>query len=71
MSLNLNKPVRVFPCKIRTIAEQLDTKDREEFLNAINNKEWSALDLVKQLADNGIEMSPGPIWKHRLERCSC
>lgn len=67
----LELPKRTFSCKVREIAAQLDKKDSEIFLAAVNNPEWPVVTLVDTLRARGIDISPTPVTKHRRKACSC
>lgn len=59
-------------CKVRTIADELDEKDRKIFTEAINNTEaWLAKTLAKELTKRGLKIVGETIQKHRRGECSC
>jgi hypothetical protein len=58
-------------CKVRTILESLDAKDREILVNAIANDAWTAPALARELTNRGIATSEKPIAFHRRKECSC
>jgi hypothetical protein len=68
---DLRQPDRVYPCKVRTVAETLDAKDQEILLKAVNNHEWSFKGLYSELRKRGLIIADGAIAKHRRQQCSC
>jgi len=69
---DLTPPVRVFPCKVREVADSLDENDSTIFMNAIANLgEWSNNGLAAELTKRGVYISEKSIRKHRRKECSC
>lgn len=69
---DLTPPQRVFPCKVRDLAEELDETDSTIFMNAIANiGEWSNNGLASALNKRGLYISEKAIRKHRRKECSC
>ena len=69
---DLTPPVRVFPCKVREVADSLDESDSTIFMNAIGNLgEWSNNGLAAELTKRGVYISEKSIRKHRRKECSC
>ena len=69
---DLMPPVRVTPCKVRTIMEQLDEGDREILVKALADHEaWSGNGLARALSQRGLVITEKPIRKHRNRECSC
>ena len=69
---DLTPPVRVFPCKVREVADSLDESDSTIFMNAIANPgEWSNNGLAAELTKRGVYISEKSIRKHRRKECSC
>ena len=69
---DLTPPVRVFPCKVREVAQELDESDSTIFMNAIANLgEWSNNGLAAELTKRGVYISEKSIRKHRRKECSC
>lgn len=69
---DLKPPKRTYPCRVRTIAKQLEDKDVEHFLTAINDKEaWTAWALHLALKSKGIQVTDKAIRRHRDRDCSC
>lgn len=67
----LKPPVKVWPCKIRTVADSLSKDDAKILLDAIEGIEWKVQALQKALADRGLSISETPIHNHRNKICSC
>lgn len=67
------KPILRRPaCKVRTIMDELDVKDREIFDAAVRNvDEWSALTLSAELRKRGLSIGGETIRVHRRGECSC
>jgi hypothetical protein len=66
------KPVVKIPtCKVRTILNSLDAKDKEILVNAIANEQWTPPALARELTARGIPTSEKPILLHRRKECSC
>jgi hypothetical protein len=64
--------VQVYPCRVRTVGETLDSKDRNIFVDALgNNLAWSNNGLSEALAKLGVKISEKSIRKHRRGECSC
>lgn len=59
------------PCKVRTILEGLEAKDKKILEEALFNNEWSVTGLSNALSSRGILISDTPIASHRAGRCSC
>ena len=68
---NLQPPARHFTCKVKTVAEQLETKDKEILLAAIMNPDWKYKTLSNELAKRGIVIVDTTIKAHRIKACSC
>lgn len=68
---DLSIPVRKFPCKVRTVKEELSEKDAQILESAVMNPEWLYGTLETALANKGITVSEKSIKRHREKRCSC
>jgi hypothetical protein len=68
---DLKPPVRTYACKVKTIAEGLDAKDREILLTAVNSDEWAYKTLSNELGKRGIDILDTTIARHRTARCAC
>lgn len=69
---DLKPPVKQSNCKVRSIAESLDEKDRKIFYDAVGDlPNWPARTLSVALQDRSIMISDLSITKHRQKRCSC
>ena len=67
----LTLPEKVWPCKVRTIAQTLDKADAEILVAAVMNPEWKYSQLETALAVKGINLGSAIIKRHRLKGCSC
>jgi hypothetical protein len=68
---NLKPPPRTFSCRVATILETLDDKDKKILTDAVMNPEWQLLTLENSLRDLGIQLSASTIKRHRTKACSC
>lgn len=68
---DLIPPARVYGCKIRTIAEELEPSDKDILIAAVNNPRWKFKTLSNELAKRGIVIVDTTIAKHRRKQCSC
>jgi hypothetical protein len=58
-------------CKVKTVLDGLEQKDRQILLDALQDPSWPTLTLANSLSERGVEISESPIRRHRLGRCSC
>jgi hypothetical protein len=68
---NLEPTQKLLPCKIRTIAESLEAKDRAILESALIDTRWTPYALATALSDRGLLVSDRSIRKHQLQQCSC
>jgi hypothetical protein len=68
---DLKPPSRQFTCKVRTVADALDAKDKIILLTAVNSEEWKLKTLSNELAKRGLVIVDTAIAKHRRKQCSC
>lgn len=69
---DLKPPVRQFPCKVRTVLGELEPKDREILLSALNSPDlWPAKTLSNALKSRGLQLIDSSINRHREGICSC
>lgn len=68
---DLQLPEKKLPCKVRSLAEGMSDKDREIFLQAVENPAWFAHTLSTELKKRGILVSDKTIRLHRSKGCSC
>lgn len=70
---NLKPVTRLYPCRVRILMQEFDSKDKVIFQNALDDSNlWPARSLANQLkrvAD--IIISDTAITKHRKRLCSC
>lgn len=67
----LQPPKKIYPCKVRSILENLEEKDAQILLDAINSSDWEVVALSNALRGRGLDLSTTPIAKHRKKLCSC
>lgn len=68
----LTPPERKYSCKVATVLNQIDKKDAEILLSAINSPDiWPARTLSVALQARGIVLSDPTIGRHRHGTCSC
>ena len=64
--------VKVYPCRVRTIAESLDSADLKIYMDAMSNSAaWTNNGLARALTDRSLTVSEKAIRKHRRGECSC
>lgn len=68
---NLTPPVRTHNCKVRTVAESLEEKDRIILLQAVDDEAWNFKTLSNELSKRGIVITDSGIAKHRRRQCAC
>lgn len=63
---------RTFYCKIDLLRKELEPKDYEILLAAINDtNKWSAKGLQTALRSRGVVLADTTITKHRNQLCNC
>ena len=69
---DLTPPITGRSCKVATVIETLDAKDREILLKAIEDRDtWPIKTLSRELRKRGIELSESPLGNHRSKNCVC
>lgn len=69
---NLTPPTKNRSCKVRTVLNQLDDKDKEILVAAIADENlWPAKTLCNALQGRGISLLDVSISRHRNGICSC
>jgi DNA-binding HxlR family transcriptional regulator len=58
-------------CKVRSILESLEAKDKEILIQALADSQWTASALARELTKRGIAISEKPIMAHKRKGCSC
>jgi hypothetical protein len=58
-------------CKVRTVLESLDGKDKEILIQALADSQWTAGALARELTKRGIPISEKPVMAHKRKGCSC
>lgn len=64
-------PPVVLPCKVRTIAANLEPADAKIFLDAVKNPAWKVENLSDALRAKDILISSNRLKNHRRGTCSC
>jgi hypothetical protein len=67
----LQPPKKIPSCKVRTVLESLEPKDREILKAALVDPEWHHITLSQELTKRGIFISEHPMRRHRIGSCSC
>jgi len=68
---NLEPSSNLRSCKVRTIIESLEAKDRAILERALTDSKWTPHSLSAALAQRGIALADKLIRKHQVARCSC
>jgi hypothetical protein len=58
-------------CKMRTILESLEAKDKEILTQALGDSKWTAASLSRELTKRGMAISEKPVMYHMRKGCSC
>jgi hypothetical protein len=67
----LQPPKKVSACKVRSVLESLEPKDKEILKAALADSNWPHSTLTLELNKRGLVLSEQPVRKHRIGRCSC
>ncbi len=67
----LQTPKRKHSCKVATIAKELDEKNTQKLHELVEDPNYPAKTLARQLTQLGLEISDSPINAHRKRACSC
>jgi len=68
---NLTPPKRIYPCRVRTVKDQMELDDRIRLESALRDENWSAWALHKALQSRGVSITDKSIKRHRDGDCSC
>lgn len=68
---NFEPPKKVYPCKVRELAQTMTKEDAKVFTDAVMDTNWPVVTLVEALRKRGVDISPTPVTKHRKGSCSC
>jgi len=68
---DLSLPVRVQPCRVRTISAEMSEKDAAILVQAVMDPAWPARTLQNELLKREVKLSDTVIKNHREKRCSC
>jgi hypothetical protein len=67
----LQPPKKVPSCKVKTVLESLEAKDKEILKAALLDSDWKHITLSQELSKRGVFISEHPIRRHRIGNCSC
>jgi hypothetical protein len=67
----LTPPKKELACKVRTLLQGLEPKDRQILEAALSDESWPTFTLATELRKRGMTISEHPIRKHRAGGCSC
>ncbi len=68
---DLKIPVKLTPCRVRTVKDELSEKDAVIFEEAVMNPDWFCKTLSNELLKREVKISDTAIKHHREKRCSC
>jgi len=69
---DLKPTKRIYPCRVRTLLNELPVDDSLVFMKAISDEEnWAAWGLHQALKARGIKVTDKAIKNHRDGKCSC
>jgi hypothetical protein len=68
---DLQIPVKIQTCRVRTLRDDLSDKDSAILEAAVMNPEWACKTLSNELLKRDIKISDTAIKKHREKHCSC
>ena len=68
----LQPPQRVYNCRVRSVLETLDAKDKKILETALDSLDlWPVRTLSIELKRRGLVLSDSAIANHRRGSCSC
>lgn len=68
---DLTPPTAFRTCKVGTVLETLNDKDKEILQKAVVSPDWPIKTLSRELRKRGIELSETPLGNHRSKNCVC
>ena len=68
---NMKPTARLYPCKIRSILDSLDEKDKKVLLDALDSPLWNIGALTTALNERGLKISRYSVNSHTRKQCSC
>jgi hypothetical protein len=68
---NMKPTARLYPCKIRSILDSLDEKDKKVLLDALDSPLWNTGALTTALNERGLKISRYSVNSHTRKQCSC
>jgi hypothetical protein len=68
----LQPPQRIYNCRVRSVLETLDAKDKKILETALDSLDlWPVRTLSIELKRRGLVLSDSAIANHRRGSCSC
>lgn len=68
---NLTPSSRQYPCKVKTILNNLNAADKKTLVDALESPLWNNSALTTALNERGLKVSRYSIDAHTGKRCSC
>jgi hypothetical protein len=68
---NIAPQSRQYPCKINTILQNLEEKDKKILIEALESPLWNNSALTTALNERGLKISRYSVDSHARKRCSC
>jgi hypothetical protein len=68
---DLQPPLKIRSCAVRTIRNKLEKKDQEILDGALANPDFNSGSLARELSSRGLRISDVSILRHRKKECSC
>jgi hypothetical protein len=68
---NLTPTNRQYPCKMRSILDALEDKDRKVLQDALDSPLWNSSALTTALNERGLKVSRYSVSSHTRKQCSC
>ena len=68
---DMQPPAKVWPCKVRSVAADMNDDDAKILFDAVMNPDWKILSLEKALFARGVSLRENVIRRHRDKACSC
>lgn len=62
---------RLYPCKVRSILEDLNEADHKILVEALENPVWTTSNLAAALNERGLKISRFSLDSHKGKVCSC
>lgn len=68
---DLTPKSRLYPCKVRSILNDLNEADQKILEDALQNPSWTTTTLASALVERGIKISRFSLDAHKRKVCSC